>query len=524
VSAGSTSIVARKVAGNGVSVASVALAGAEDPFVIQSAFASTSIASHLHVSNAEAQVFVEASRQSDGKSFPTTLVGGRVVFMVAYTGSATATMTVSNGILTTACANSADNLRINLGQFATLADLVAFINTKTGYFAKSASLSYNALSPNLVLDEVQAVGIAGGVAGVPAYNGRIKTDYYSFTKFLNDNEGLITFEESAALANKRGLPSVMASAIFLSGGTIGSTNDAAIADGFDAALKVNAVNVIPLFSRDASKDIEDNLTNEASTYTIDAILQGAKAHALTASNALNRKERFAATSFHGSFADTKLRAAALSSERCQMAFQMVRTVAADGSVKWFLPWMMACALVAGRTQAALGIPLLRKSFTLTDVKHIGDVSIYSDTLVRDFDPDTKDLDEAIEAGLVVLKPVTGFGIRMESPDLSTRSRENDPKAWVYERVSVLFVCDQVISTARTVMDNFIGSRDSDVSPALLNSALNSTLNSFVLNGALRGFSIDTVKKEGTGYKLTVSVLPAEAIEYIVLDVVATRGE
>jgi hypothetical protein len=522
VSAGSTSIVARKVAGNGISVASTALAGAENPFLVQNAFASTSIASYLHISNAEAQVFVEASRQTDGKSFPTTLVGGRVVFMLSYTGSATATMSISNGILTTSCADVNGNLRINLGQFATLADLVAYINTKAGYFAKSASLSFNALAPSVVLDEVQAVGIGSGVAGVPAYGCRVKTDYYSFAKFLADNEGLITFAESAALLFKCGLPSVMATASFLEGGSIGATNDAAIADGYDAALKVNAVNVLPLFSRDASKDIEDNLTNEASTYTIDAILQGAKAHALTASNALNRKERFASVSFHGSFADTKLKAAALSSERCQMAFQMIRTVAADGSVKWFLPWMEACALVAGRTQAALGIPLLRKSFTVTDVKHIGDISIYSDTLVRDFDPDTKDLDEAIEAGLVVLKPVTGFGIRMESPDLSTRSRENDPKAWVYERMSVLFVCDQVISTSRTVMDNFIGSRDTDVSPALLTSSLNTALNSFVLNSALRGFSIDSVKKEGTGYKLTVSILPSEAIEFITLDVVATR--
>jgi hypothetical protein len=519
---GSTSITARKVIDGGVTVAAVALAGNDAPFKLQSAMATTSDAATLVTSGAEAQVYVEASRQSDGLTYPTDLIGGRVVLRLSYTGSATATVSISNGILTTTCANVNDNLRINLGLYATLSDLVAFINTKAGYAAALGSLSHGALNPKTVLDEVQTVGIAGGVAGAPAYNGRIKTDYYSFKSFMDANVILVAFAESAALMFKCGLPSVEATATFLTGGSIGSTSDASILDAYDAALKINGVIALPLFSRDAAKDIEDGLTNESSTYTIDSIHQGLKSHVLTASNVLNRKERFGEASFHGSFEDAKLKAAALSSERIQMSFQMVRALAADGTVKWFQPWMESVILTAGRTQANLGTPLLRKSFTLADVKHIGDESVYSDTLVTDFDPDTKDLDQAIEAGLVVLKAVTGSGIRMESPDLSTRSRENDPKAWVYERISVLFVCDQVLATCRSVLDNYVGNRTTDVSAASIKNALSTVLQSFVSSGSLIGFSVDAVRFTGNGYECDVSIKPTEAIEYLILNVTAQR--
>jgi hypothetical protein len=237
---------------------------------------------------------------------------------------------------------------------------------------------------------------------------------------------------------------------------------------------------------------------------------------------LNRKERFAICGYHGNFTDAKLMAASLSSERVQLCFQMVRTIGGDGNIKWFLPWMEACCLAAGRAQATLGTSLLRKSFTLADIKHIGDLSVYSDTLVMDFDPDTKDLDEAIEAGLVALRPVTGFGIRMESPDLSTRSRENDPKGWVYERVSVLFVCDQTIALVRSVLDNYIGNRTTDTSPAVIRSALTSTLSSIVSTGALRGFSIDAIRSLGNGYECDIAILPTESLEYITATVTAKR--
>lgn len=521
---GSTLITARKVIDGGLSVSSVALAGQEDPFMVQSALVSTVHAAKAHTSSAERQVYIDAVRQSDGLSFPADKIGGRVVLELAYTGSATATVSISSvGVLSTACTNSAHNISVNLAQYSTMADLVAFLNTKANYFARVPSVSLNALNPKAVLDQVQSVGICGGVSLMPAYNARIKADYYDFKSFMDNNFKLVAFSASATLQFKAGLPSADALPAFLSGGSVGATNDASILAGFDAAMKVSAVQVVPLFSRDAAADIEDSLTDPSSTYTVDSVLSAAKSHALTASNDINRKERFALASAHCSFEDAKIKAQSLSSERVQMAFQMVRATGSDGTVKWYQPWMLACSVAAGRAQANLGVAMLRKSFAVTDVKHLGALSVYSDSLVVDFDPDTKDVDDAITAGLLVVKNVAGFGVRMESPDLTTRSRENDPKGWVYERVSVLFTLDAVKDSCRTVLENYIGSRTSDVSPSVIKSALDNTLRTFVTAGALLSYTIDSVQSTGNGYNAKISVFPTEAIEFCVLDVLAKRS-
>jgi hypothetical protein len=521
---GSTTITARKVIDGGVSVTTVALSGQEAPFLVQAAVASTVYGGKSFVSSSEAQIYIDAARQTDGLSFPQTNVGGKIVFEIGYTGSATCTMSISKGkILTTSCAVSTDNLSINLNMFNTLADLVAFINTKTGYAARATSVAYNSYSPKLQLDEVSVVAIAGGVSGSPAYNGRIKSDYYDFKALMDGNINLIAFAENASILHRAGLPTVEVTGSFLAGGSLGATSNAGILAAYDAGMKVEVVQVVPLFSRDAADDIADGLTDTSSSYSIDAVNQSAKSHVVTASSDVNRKERFAVCSYHDSFENVKLQAASLSNERVQMAFQMVRTTNSNGDVVWFTPWMESVMIAAGRVQSALGTSMLRKSFSAADIKHLGKVSVYSDSRVLDFDPDTTDLDTAIEAGCLALKAVTGFGIRLESPDESTRSRTNDPKSWVFERSNVLFVCDEVRKTCRSVLDNYIGNRTSDVTSSTIKSALSNVLDLFIKNGSLLNYSVDSVISTGNGYECQIAIFPVEAVENILLNVVAKRS-
>lgn len=521
-SAGTTTISAVKAQGSGASVASTPLAGQTNPFQKQPALASTELGAKLHVSSAERQVRILASRQSDGATFPQASVGGRIVLEMAYAGtSATLSITKSGKLQTTVSGGSGAALDILLAKFATMSDLIAFINSKTGYSAKVSDNRYRSLSPKDVLDQVDAVGIATGHA-TSAYPGRIKSDYADFKALVDDNFGLISFVENASAVRHVGLPDAETSNQFLNGGSIGGTTSAEIAAALDAALKVEVTQVVPLFSRDASADIEDGLTDSSSSYSIDAINALVKGHVTTASSLDYRKERFGIVSFHGSFQDAQQKAAEIGHERIQMFFQMSRTVGSDGTVQWFLPWMAACAAAAGRVQAALGTSLLRKSFQLSDVKHLGEQSIYSDSLLSDFDPDTKDLDAAIEAGLATLRPVTGFGVRMESPDLSTRSRQNDPKGWVFERVNVQFTLDEVLKTARTTLENFIGRRTTDVTTSVIGKSLTDILSLFVAGGSLKAFSIDSIRLDGNTYKVTLSVFPTEAVEFVTLDVLARR--
>lgn len=520
--AGSASVVAQKVIAGGASVSSVALASQETPFAIQPTLLSTTLGPKAHSSAAQRQVRLIANRQSDGASFPAATVGGRVVLEISYIGtSALLTITKAGRLQTTVVGGSGANLDLQLAKFATMGDLVAVINSKTGYAARVPSVQLQSLSPKAVLDQVTSVGIAAGHSA-QSYAGKIKSDYADFKKLLDDNFGLVALQENTAILAKAGLPDADAAPIFLEGASLGATSNADVLAGLDAALKVEVTQVIPLMSRDAAADVEDGLTDPASSYTVDAINAAVKAHVATASNTEYRKERFGMVSVHSSFEEAKIKSAELSYERLQMAFQQSRAVDSTGAIRWFLPWMSACAVAAGRVQAPLGTSMLRKSFQVSDVKHVGAESVYSDTFLPDFDPDTRELDQAIEAGLMVLRAVTGFGVRMESPDLSTRSRENDPKGWVYERLNVQFVLDEVLKTSRTTLENFIGARTTDVTPAVVRKALQDILQTFVSGGSLKAFSIDSVKLVGNTYKCTISVLPTESVEFVILDVLARR--
>jgi hypothetical protein len=111
---------------------------------------------------------------------------------------------------------------------------------------------------------------------------------------------------------------------------------------------------------------------------------------------------------------------------------------------------------------------------------------------------------------------------MESPDLSTRSRVNDPEGWVWERVNVLFTCDEVRQTVRNVLENLIGSRAGDVNQAVITEDINSTLVPFVTNGSLLSYKINSVVQQGTGWIAKLAILPPEAVEFIGIEVEAQR--
>lgn len=521
---GTRAITASKVEGAGVDVTSVALSGQEDPFSIQPAVASTSLGDKLHVSSAERQVRLLASRQTDGATFPGSSVGGRVVLELGYQGTtATLTITKSGRLQTSVTGGAGADLDLNLGRFTTMEDLLAFLNAQTGYAAKVSSNQLNSLNPREVLDQVQSVSIATGHSN-NAHPGRIKADYNDFTNLIADNFGLVSFIENESALWYAGLPDVETTNTFLSGGSLGATTNADILSGLESSLKIDVSQVVPLFSRDAPEDIDDGLTDNNSTYTIEAVNSLVKSHVAEASTDEKRRHRFGIISFHGSFEDAQVEASRLSAERLQLFFQMVRSLNSDGDIQWFPPWMAACGAAAGRTQARLGTSLLRKSFQFSDIKHIGDESIFSDTLQQDFDPDVSvDLENAIEAGMAAFRAVTGSGIRLESPDLSTRSRRNDPKGWYFERINVQFVVDEVLKTARNTLDGFIGARTTDVTPSVVEKALTDILSSFVTSGALQAFSIDKVVSQGNSYAVTLSILPVEALEFITLDVNAQRS-
>lgn len=509
-------------------VVSVALNGANDVLALAAGFVSSSLASKRLDSSAERKVNLDTIRTTDGVVQPASAIGGNVCFELSYYNGAATAATVSidsQRVMTIDLTGSAlTDITVNTKKYKTLQDLADFLNTQTGVSAKVANPLLKSL-PSSCLDMVTNVGILSGSA-VAAYNGRLKKDYYDWNQYFDLNTVLVDFTEGG-LSLKAGLPAAEATASYLAGGEVGATTDASIQLGFDQLNKVAVRVVIPLFSRDAIADIQDGLTDTGSTYTIGSVHAQAKAHVATASNDINRKYRFGAVSIDASFEDSKDLAATDSSERLQIFFQRSTATNGDGELVKMLPWEAAAAVSACRCQSVLGTSMLRKSFLLSSVEHVGAKSLYDDTLRQDFDPaDRGQLEEAIAAGLAVLQALPGFGVTMVSPDLSSRSRTNDPRAWVYERVSVLFVCDEVRDTVQNVLESFIGNKTTDISEALLRSAVTDTLDTFTPtngNGAIMVYKVLDVKLIGNIAKVKYSIKPAEALEAIILENTADRS-
>lgn len=502
-------------------VALVPLAGVQGVVEVCSGFISNTAQPQVIESASESKVWIEAMDVASGIAFPTTQIGGTTFIEIGFFGASACTVSIDAFRVMTISPAVGTPVVVRLAKFKSLQNLVDFLNTQAGIFAVVPD-PRNKNLPTSVLDAVAGLGCLSAFSSSSA-NAKIKGDYYSFKKFLDDNFGLLAFG-AGTMALKAGLPSAEASATFLSGAVVGATTDADIQSGLDQSLKIDVRYVVPLFSRDASDDVQDSLTDPGSTYSIDSVHAAVKGHVATASSIKVKRERFGGLSIHESFENAMLKCATVGYERCQMAFELVNAVSGDGTAQWFLPWMGVLAIAAGRAQSILGTSMLRKTFAFSGVKHIGKQSLFSDTLTQDFDPeDQGQLEQAIEAGLLVFRAVQGFGVRLESPDLTSRSRENDPEGWVWERANVLFTLDEVVSTARNVLENFIGNRQADTSLAVVKEALNKVLSPFISSGSLVNAIVDKVVKEGVGYRASIRVLPAEALEFIGLDVLAERA-
>jgi len=231
-------------------------------------------------------------------------------------------------------------LSIILAQYQTVRDLADFIASQPGYSAEAVSSS--AQSNPSVLDQVSAIGIASSIGSEA---GRIKKSVANFKKSL-----LASSAVDATVTAVQGLPAETASAIFLAGGAKGSTLAAGIVAAVDKLEGVDVNFVVPLFSRDASEDIAEGLTESSSTYTISSINAVIKNHCLKMSTAKLKKNRTTYLSRWSTYADAKAEASSLSHYRISLAFQKVSQINSQGETVSFLPWM--AAINAAGMQAA----------------------------------------------------------------------------------------------------------------------------------------------------------------------------
>lgn len=450
--------------------------------------------------------------------------GGRVVFKLGYghAGATAASVSINQTtkrLTTNVVGVSGANLNVNLLQYPTLASLASYLNAQPGYKAEVDAVHSN-MSP-LDLDQVSSVGMLSLTESAIASAARIKRD-------LADVKAV--FEESsileATLTAKKGLPDPM-NKTFLTGGIAGATSASAIMLALDEFEKLRINTVVPLFSRDAALDINEDKTDPSSTYLIDSIHAAVKSHCTLMSNTKNRSERHCVLAYRGSYADVKTKAANISSFRAQMVFQDVRAVSTDGDIKWMQPHMLA-ALVAGmRSGAVVGLPLTFKFFNVSGLRHTtSQLDEVPEDVVVEFDARTQ-YDDAIDAGLTFLEQPPAGGFRMVV-DNTTYTKDDN---WVYNRMATLHAADVIAYDFRTRLENaIVGSRNTDWTAVTIRSLCESLLTGYKGQGLLgstaespNGYSNLSVQINGNTVLIDVSVILVEGIDFVLSTITLKRN-
>jgi hypothetical protein len=428
---------------------------------------------------------------------------GAIQIQVTAGGVSAATLTIGATSITTAITGTgASNLNISKSMFNTLGQLVQFLNTQPGYVASVLNGHIN--DPLTVLDRVTAQDI--------------KTAPYVVKKDLQD---IVDFFGLSALVDfiptaTAGIPDAMVNTA-LAGGALGATSQSNFQGCLDALSKVRVNFVVPLFSRDAASDITDGLTDAASSYSIDSIHAALNTHCVQNSTVKGRRERQGFAAYQGTYANAKIKSAALGSARVSLHFQQVDVQNSFGALVTAQPHMLATINAGMKAAAVIGLP---NTFKLANISGFSVPS-------NDFDPETQ-ADDAIDANLTFVERAPGGGFRFV---LDNSTYGQTLNAWIYNRPAVLYAADTLAFSIRLNMETFVGQRNSDVTPETVKNLLVSVLDGARSSGIIvpdastggKGFKDLTVSFNGNVINTSVTVTLVEGIEFVLNDIAVQRA-
>ena len=391
----------------------------------------------LSVSSQEPEVQVDINRQDTGVN-EQLIVEGEVAMSVGYEGTS-GTLTISgDDLTTTVVGGSGANLAIDLAEYTTIKDVADYINAQTGYTASVESGSTQKVPS--ALDEVTAITIASTGAGLKP--GRIKSAASNFASKVGEST-VLDFTATAVI----GLPDEMSAVAYLSGGAKGATSAANIVSAIDDLEGINTNFVIPLFSRDATADISDGLTDSASTYTINAVNAATKSHVLKMSTAKVKKHRSAFLSYWGTFQEIKESAGSLAHYRVSLTMQRTSQVNSVGTIVSHMPWHTAC--IAAGMQAG--------GFYKAIVNKFANVISFTDP--SGFDSGNGgDIETALDAGLLFMeKAVVG------NKWVSDQTTYGVDTNFVYNSIQAVYAADLVsLDLTASFQTAFVGKSLADV--------------------------------------------------------------
>ena len=457
-------------------------------------------------------------------------VGGDVLLTLGRdnTGGATAASVAISASTVTLAQTSATPASIVLqkADYPNIQALVDYVNTLPGWIASATSIAKGQL-PLSILDQVAATGAFHTAAN--AQPARIKHDANQVISFfaLSSQVELIPLTSVAdvkrvGLPDQQGIPN----ALYLSGGSKGSTTSADIVTALSKFEKFRVNSVVPLMSRDATADIADQLTDPASSYTIAGIHQAVKTHLSLMSTTKKKSERQGYLSFKGSYANAKTQIATMAAARIQMVIQDVRQADSEGNIKWFQPWASAALLAGARGGSPIGNPMTFKYFNMSGIRQTAQpMSTPEQDVVVDFDPDTM-YDDAIAAAVTFWEaPQTG-GFRLVV-DNTTYNKDGN---WVYNRGNVLYAADVLAYDFRNQLENIYVGLKNTVSAAEIKSTCEAILATYLAQGitvstsdAKNGFKQLVVQINGNTVNVSVVVKLVEGIDFVLADITLQRA-
>lgn len=446
-----------------------------------------------------------------GKDPLVATIGGSAMLKVKLKdGMTAASLTITaTHLQISASSGGAPSLSIPLAEATTVAELVKKINAQgvvgtTAYYEAAAADSTMANKPSSRLDQVSSQPLSTSFLSVTQDAAQVK----DFFALAGDDIEFIQ-------ALKKGLPDAQSAAKYLAGGTKGATSNADILKCFDALLKRRVNFIVPLFSRDASADIEEELTDAYSNYTIESVHMMAASHTNEASTVKGRKERQAWVGFKGTFDESVERAAALNSYRVAMCIQDIKAVGGEGSSKEMQPHMLAVISAGMHASAAIGLSTTFKSVSVSDLMH------------DDFHYELH-AEKAIAANLTFAEKSPNGGFRFV---LDNNTYASETSAWIYNRPSVIYAGDFASYAIRLSTEQFVGQRNSDVSAETVKNLLVGVFDGLRALGVIvpdnntagRGYKDLSIAINGSVINISVTLTLVENFEFILSDLKVQRA-
>lgn len=447
----------------------------------------------------------------------TDTVGGNIILEIgrdATGGATSASITVDTTKVT--LTDSVSSIDFDKAAFVTIKQLAESISLQTGWTASVSQPIYNQLGLD-ALDQVSSVGAYSTSGAKPA---RLKKDAMEVQDmFAQSNVASLVSSASA------GLPAALAETL-LAGGSKGGTLTSDIVAALSKFEKFHVNSVLPLFSRNATADITDGLTDASSTYTIDGIHQAVKTHLSLMKTTKKKSERQGYLSVKDTYANSKSKSGTIADARCQLVIQDVRQANAQGVIKWFQPWALACLLAGSRGGAPIGLPMTFKFMNCSGIRQTAQpMNTPEADIVVDFDPDTQ-YDDAIQSGVTFLEAPRTGGFRVVVDNTTYGIDDN----WVWNRGNVIYAADIVAYNFRNTMElRYIGVKNT-LRASEVKSTAESVLATFLSQGitvstgdAPQGFKDLSVRIEGNTIYISVTIKLVEGIDFVLADVTLQRA-